>query len=180
MIYVALLRGINVGGNKKVDMARLARTFAATGVGDVRTYINSGNVIFSDQRPDTELTPILEQAIEGEFGFHVKVLLRDIDSIRAVAAAIPEQWVNDKTERTDVWFLWDDHDSPDVIEGLSIKDGFDEVFYVDGAVVWRARGELARSGRSSVIGTTLYKSLTARNVNTVRKIHNLMEELSAR
>ncbi len=178
MIYVALLRGINVGGNKKVDMSRLAEVFEATGASDVRTYINSGNVIFRDGRDPADLSTSLESAIEQEFGFHVKVLLRDLHAFRAVVAAIPEHAVNDTTERTDIWFLWEDQDSPDVIDQLTIKPGIDEVVYVEGAVIWRADGaRLTRSGRGKVIGTSLYKSLTARNVNTVRKIHSLMEEL---
>lgn len=175
MIYVALLRGINVGGKKKVAMAQLKETFERAGGTDVTTYINSGNVIFSDERSADDLTPILEGAIEDGIGFHVKVLLRDLPSIQAVVDAIPDTWVNDKTERTDVWFLWEEFDSPDVIETLAPKDGIDEVFYVAGAVVWRADGaQLTRSGRTKVVGTHLYKSLTARNVNTVRKIHSLM------
>jgi len=179
VIYVALLRGINVGGKNKVEMARLRETFEAAGAESVSTYINSGNVIFSDERGPTELAPLLEDAIEGVFGFRVKVLLRDLDSFRDVAGAIPPDWVNDKTERTDVWFLWEDHDDPEIIDSLTIKDGIDEVLYVQGALVWRADGaQLTRSGRGKVIGTELYKSLTSRNVNTVRKIHALMEELA--
>jgi uncharacterized protein (DUF1697 family) len=141
VIYVALLRGINVGGKNKVEMARLKETFEDTGAASVSTYINSGNVIFSDERDPVELAALLEEAIEDAFGFHVKVLLRDIDAFRAVAGAIPPEWVNDKTERTDVWFLWDDHDEPEIIESLTIKDGIDEVLYVGG------RGRRRRSPR---------------------------------
>lgn len=180
MIYVALLRGINVGGKNKVDMSRLKEAFEKTGAAGVRTYINSGNVIFADDRPIPDLVAVLEAAIEDEFGFHVKVLLRSLQAIEAIVEAIPDDWVNDKTERTDVWFLWEDYDSPDVVDQLSIKDGIDEVFYVDGAVVWRADGaQLTRSGRGKVIGSDLYKHLTARNVNTLRKIHQLMAEADA-
>ena len=178
-VYVALLRGINVGGNRKVEMSRLKEIFEGVGTNNVRTYINSGNVIFTDERRPGDLDAVLEKAIEEEFGFHVEVLLRDLDAMRSLVDAIPSEWVNDKTQRTDVWFLWDDHDTPEVMDGLTIKDGIDEVFYVPGAVVWCADGEkLTRSGRGRVIGTKLYKSLTARNVNSVRKIHSLMEELA--
>lgn len=177
MTYVALLRGINVGGQRKVEMARLKEAFHRAGASQVRTYINSGNVIFSDDRETGVLVPILERAIEEEFGFHVKVLLRSQEAIAAVVGAIPDTWVNDRTERTDVWFLWEEFDSPEVIDGLTIEDGIDEVFYVDGAVVWRADGaQLTRSGRGRVIGSELYRHLTARNVNTLRKIHQLMAE----
>jgi uncharacterized protein (DUF1697 family) len=178
-IYVALLRGINVGGNRKVEMSRLKVTFERAGAGDVRTYINSGNVIFTDGRDPGDLDAILEGAIEEEFGFHVEVLLRDLGAMRSLVDAIPDDWVNDKTQRTDVWFLWDDHDTPEVIDQLTIRDRIDEVFYIPGAIVWCADGEqLTRSGRGKVIGTKLYKSLTARNVNSVRKIHSLMEDLA--
>ncbi|MFZ0012788.1 MAG: DUF1697 domain-containing protein, partial [Acidimicrobiia bacterium] len=85
----------------------------------------------------------------------------------------------DRSERTDVWFLWEERDDPAIVDSLTIKEGIDEVLYVQGAVVWRADGaQLTRSGRGKVIGTDLYKSLTSRNVNTVRKIHALMEELA--
>ena len=177
MTYVALLRGINVGGQRKVEMGRLQAAFERAGADNVRTYINSGNVIFDDDRKVADLVPILEEAIESEFGFDVKVLLRSREAIAAVVEAIPDHWVNDKTERTDVWFLWEEFDKPDVIEGLTVKEGIDEVFYVDGAVVWRADGaQLTRSGRGKVVGSKLYKHLTARNVNTLRKIHQLMVE----
>ena len=178
-VFVALLRGINVGGNRKVEMSRLREAFEGTGAGQVSTYINSGNVIFSDARSPAELAPVLEEAIEAEFGFHVKVLLRDLSQMRSIVEAIPDEWVNDTTQRTDVWFLWDDHDTPEIMDGLTIKEGIDEVFYLPGAIVWCADGKgLTRSGRGKVVGTDLYKSLTVRNVNSVRKIHSLMEGLA--
>ena len=176
MIYVALLRGINVGGNRKVEMARLKETFTAVGCQDVSTYINSGNVLFSaDPKPGPSTTK-LEAAIAEEFGFDVPVLLRNLDQIRSVVSAVPTDWVHDSVERTDVWFLWDEYDSPEVVEGLSLKSGVDEVRYVAGAIVWRATGRLTSSRRGNVAGTPLYKSITIRNINTVRKIHALMEE----
>ncbi len=56
MTYVALLRGINVGGNRKVEMKRLKATFERAGFADVRTYINSGNVIFGSESTDAAST----------------------------------------------------------------------------------------------------------------------------
>ena len=111
-VRVALLRGINVGGARKVEMARLRTAVEATGATDVRTYIASGNVILRDDRPETELTAALESAIEDEFGFDVPVLIRSGEDVRRIAAAIPAEWVTDKTMRTDAWFLWPDVDEP--------------------------------------------------------------------
>lgn len=179
MNYVALLRGINVGGNRKVEMARLKDTFSRVGCKEVSTYINSGNILFEDHRKPSSLTRLLQKAIAEDFGFEVPVLIRDIDEIRLVVAAVPDKWVNDSTERTDVWFLWDEFDAPDVLDQFTMKPDIDEAMYIAGAVVWRADGKaLTRSGRALVTKIPLYKGITIRNINTVRKIHALMEERS--
>src|SRR5579871_5313649 len=80
--YVALLRGINVGGNNKVEMAKLKRTFEQLGLLDVRTFIASGNVVFRASTADRRgLTTTIEAQIEADFGLKVKVLLRDLKSM---------------------------------------------------------------------------------------------------
>ena len=71
MTYVALLRGINVGGHAKVEMPRLKQLFITLGCTDVMTYINSGNVIFSDGRTAKELSLLIEAAMLAEFGLAV-------------------------------------------------------------------------------------------------------------
>jgi uncharacterized protein (DUF1697 family) len=75
--YIALLRGINVGGSRKIHMADLRDIFAAAGCEDVGSYIQSGNVVFTHAVADTEqLAAGLERRIEGETGFDVPVILR--------------------------------------------------------------------------------------------------------
>jgi uncharacterized protein (DUF1697 family) len=70
MVYVALLRGINVGGKNKVEMKRLKAVFEAAGMESVRTYISSGNVIFSSSiRSKARLAKLLEEAIAKRFRF---------------------------------------------------------------------------------------------------------------
>ncbi|MBN3931657.1 DUF1697 domain-containing protein [Streptomyces verrucosisporus] len=88
--YAALLRGINVGGNKKVPMAELREVMAGLGWEDVRTYVNSGNAVFTAGRRDTgELAAELEAAIAGRFGFTVSCLVRTAGELRAAADACP-------------------------------------------------------------------------------------------
>ena len=83
--YVAFLRGINVSGQKLIKMEALRKAFAETGFVDVKTYIQSGNVIFDSEVTDTKkLTLRLEDLIEQSFGFRTDVILRrhnDIESI---------------------------------------------------------------------------------------------------
>lgn len=69
MIYIALLRGINVGGNNKVAMLELRSVFEQAGMKNVTTYINSGNVIFESELSKNKLASMLELAIEQKFGF---------------------------------------------------------------------------------------------------------------
>lgn len=178
MISVALLRGINVGGKNKVEMARLKQTFERLGLGNVRTYINSGNVIFtSDAQDPSELASVIEDAIEEDFGLRPRVLIRDQEAIEAVERAIPSTWVSDATMRCDVQFLWEEIDDSGIIDDLPVRDGIDEVIYVPGAVIWKVdAGNLTRSGRSRVVGTRTYQSMTVRNSNTVRKLATLMRE----
>ena len=175
MVYVALLRGVNVGGKNKVDMKQLKAVFEGAGMTSVRTYINSGNVIFSSARGSrARLTAQLEKVIERTFGFEVKVLLRDLRSMRAVVKALPT--TNDARSRCDVMFLWDDVARSSIIKDLPIKPGIDEVKYVSGALLWQVdRKNLTRSGQMKVPGTPLYKRMTIRNCNTTRKLLELME-----
>jgi uncharacterized protein (DUF1697 family) len=77
--------------------------------------------------------------------------------------------------RADVIFLWDDVDTPDVIGDLPIRDGVDEVTYVPGAVLWRIdTKDRNKSGKGKLIGSAIYHSMTIRNVNTVRKLVELV------
>ncbi|MFD9409975.1 DUF1697 domain-containing protein [Streptomyces sp. NPDC059989] len=88
--YAALLRGINVGGSKKVPMAELRSVLEGLGHGDVQTYLQSGNAVFSSAKQDpVALARELEAAIEAHFGFRVPCLVVDGPYLRAVAEACP-------------------------------------------------------------------------------------------
>lgn len=175
MNYLALLRGINVGGKNKVEMARLKEMFESIGATEVRTYINSGNVIFEHDRKPARLRTAIEKAIEAEFGFEVRIVLRNRDEVTSLAKAIPASWKEDPTMRCYVMFLWEDIDDPLVLDEVTIKDGLDDVKYLPGAIVWRVdRDVLTRSGMMRLASHDLYKQMTIRNVNTVRKLAEMM------
>jgi uncharacterized protein (DUF1697 family) len=177
VIYLALLRGINVGGKNKVEMPRLRDALEEAGLVEVRTYINSGNVVFQTRkRSPTRLAALIEEVIETEWGFRIEVLVRDVETMQATADAIPPTWTDDATMRCYVMFLWADVDEPAVMERLTVKE-IDDVVYVPGAIVWRVdRDVLTRSGMMEVTRDELYRSMTIRNVNTVRKLVAMMSE----
>ena len=178
MIYVALLRGVNVGGKNRVEMKRLKTAFEEAGFESVRTYINSGNVIFSTtRRAKATLESLIEDVIEKDAGFRVPVVVRDLKSMRAVVKAMPKSWANDGKTKCDVLFLWDDVNRPSVVKKLKYRPEIEDVKYVSGALIWRVDQKNAtRSGLMRLAGTPLYKRMTIRNANTARKLLELMEE----
>jgi uncharacterized protein (DUF1697 family) len=181
MVYVALLRGINVGGNNKVDMRSLKETFENVGMTDVTTYINSGNVIFrSSLRSREAIAKKLEAAIKKDFGLEIRVLIRDLASMRRINKALPDNWTNDASMRCDVVYLWKEFDRPAIVNDLKFKPEIEDVVYVPGAIIWRVdRDNQTRSGLQKVVGTDLYRGVTIRNCNTARKLLALMEQLAS-
>ena len=177
MIYVALLRGINVGGNNKIDMKLLKLTFERVGMKSVKTYINSGNIIFThDSLSKMEIVQILEEGIFEDFGLQIKIVIRSFDDFKLIMNELPASWKNDKDMKSDVLFLWDDIDDELVLHKLVIKPGIDKVIYVAGAILWSVDTiNVTKSGKAKLIGTHLYKKMTIRNVNTTRKIYELMQ-----
>ena len=175
--YVALLRGINVGGNNKVEMKKLRTVFEALGFSDVTTYINSGNVIFSSPRKDAEnFVSEIEKALKKSFGFAVRTIVRDEKNIRVIEKAVPKDWSNDAKQRTEVMFLWDEYAKKSTLKLITVNQDIDTLLYAGGAVIWHIadREQYTKSGLRKFIGTEVYKHMTARNVNTVRKLISLM------
>ena len=175
MTYVAFLRGVNVGGKSIVSMAAIREALIALGLSDVRTYINSGNVIFSTRASDIQqLTARIEMALEQHTGMPIKVLVMDHKTLKEMVDAIPRNWVDDKTMRTYVLLLWKELDDRSILDRLTIKPGVDELKYTPGAVVWRVDCEnVSRSHMNRIVGTPLYKKITIRSANTMRKLNEL-------
>ena len=176
MRYVALLRGINVGGYGKVEMPRLKACFEAQGLKAVSTFTNLGNVFFeTGGRDRSRVIKKVEAAIEEEFGFRVPVVLRTADEIARVVKAVPKGWVTDKRRRCDVMFLWPEVDSRSILKEVPSRPDVEDLKYVPGALVWRIdRAHVGKSKVRKLIGSTLYKNLTIRNINTVRKLNDLL------
>lgn len=77
--------------------------------------------------------------------------------------------------KSDVMFLWDEIDHASLLEKLVIKPNIDTVKYVPGALLWAVeKKQYSKSGLSKLVGTQVYKQMTIRNVNTARKIYELM------
>lgn len=176
--YVALLRGINVGGNSKVEMSKLKQSFSDLGFFQITTYINSGNVIFTTEKSDIHvLSSDIETKLASDFGFSIKVLVKTADTIKLLVYKIPLNWTNDSNQRTDVIFLWENYANVQSLDLIKFNSQVDDLRYIDGAIIWHLeRKNYNKSFMRQFIGTLLYKNMTARNINTVRKLSQLLDK----
>jgi uncharacterized protein (DUF1697 family) len=177
MTYVALLRGINVGGKNAVSMAKLKSSFEKLGFDNVKTYINSGNVIFTTPTtPPRKLESVIETALARAFGFPIRVLIRDLREMERVVKSLPKQWKGSTALRCNVIFLGHPIDKPSIVRSLRAKEGVDSVMYRKGALFWSVPfKDVARSGMTRIVGDGIYKEMTIRNQNTTRRIYELMK-----
>ncbi len=169
MELVALLRGINVGGNRKVEMKKLKSFFESFGYMNVSTYINSGNVLFESAEEQKTVLKKVNSGLEKYFGFEIPTLIKTKKEMKKISDTIPKNWQNDSAQRTDVAYLFPEIDSIKIIDELPIKKEFIEVCYVKGAIYWNVRREnVHKSHLAKIISHKLYKFMTVRNVNTAR------------
>lgn len=174
--YIALLRGINVGGNNKVEMSKLKKSFESLGYEKVSTYINSGNIFFEVKEKDRiKLVEEIEKALKKDFKLELRVVIRAVGDIKKICNKVPSDWKNDDEQRTEVLFLWDEFDNKSTLKLINNNPDVDNLIYISSAIVWNvARVNYSKSGMRKFIGTKVYKNMTGRNINTVRKIEELM------
>jgi uncharacterized protein (DUF1697 family) len=174
--YVALLRGINVGGKAKVPMQELKQVFESQGYQSVVTYINSGNVIFESDQSINDITAILEESCTKYFGFDLKILVIGQSLLSSIADSIPSIWLNNTEQKTDVLFLWDKIDSRDILRQFVVSQGKEHLVYMPGALVWNVTREFQNHSAipKTILQKEIYSQITIRNINTVRKLIQLL------
>jgi uncharacterized protein (DUF1697 family) len=175
--YVALLRGLNVGGSNIIKMTDLVACFTELGFGAVRTYIQSGNVLFSANAEDSaKLTRRIEAGLAERFGYDAAVVVRSRKQLASVVARAPEGFGSrPKTYRYDVLFLMPPLTPREALAVLPRKEGVDEVFGGAAEIYFsRLIAKATQSRLSRVVGLPIYKSLTIRNWNTTTKLLQLM------
>lgn len=173
MLYIALLKGINVGGHKKVPMAELRELLTKSGFENVQTYIQSGNVIFqSSKRNISEIENNIQKAIMTHFGFEVSVLVKTRDDLKRIFDNSP--FSEDKKKSSYFMML---HDIPDndlvkeasekVYEGEEYKIINDCIYY------YSAKGFGQSKFNANFFERKLNTFATARNYNTMVKLLSL-------
>ncbi len=177
--FVALLRGINVGGRNRILMADLAACFESAGYSDVRTYIQSGNVVFRAEQVDREgMRDAIERALAGAFDYRATVELRSGEEMRALVEEAPARFGGEPERfRYDVLFLLPPLRAGEVLAALTLKDGVDAAWTGPGVVyVSRLIERASRSGLSRIASHPAYQRMTVRNWNTTTKLLTMMED----
>jgi uncharacterized protein (DUF1697 family) len=177
--YLALLRGINVGGNNIIKMADVKRCFEQCGFGDLATYIQSGNVVFSASDADVkEITSRIESLLSRRFRYASKVVVVTCPQLKYAVAHAPQGFgQNPDAFRYDVIFMRPPLRPADVIEQIPVREGVDQVA-AGRSVVYSSRliAKAAQSKLSKIVSQPVYKELTIRNWNTTTKLLTLMEQ----
>ena len=175
--YVALLRGINVGGHNLVSMAELAASFRDAGYGDVRTYIQSGNVLFStDQTDGRALEAEIERMLEARFEIPILVVVRSRDELAAVIAAAPANHGSDEL-RSDVYFLKHPLTAEAVrAEIPELREGVDSVALGPGVLYFsRVAAQASKTRITRFMSKPVFRRLTVRNWRTTTRLLEMLD-----
>jgi uncharacterized protein (DUF1697 family) len=176
MRYVALLRGINVGGKSLIRMAELKECVDELGYDEVSTFIASGNVLFETaERDAAKLETALERALEARFDLPITVVVFSRAEFARIVTAIPADWIGNPSLRVNVAFLRRTRDGRALAREFPPREGVDELVATKTALIWATRRDaLTRTGMQKLVQSTSYRDMTVRNVNTTLKLNELL------
>jgi uncharacterized protein (DUF1697 family) len=173
--WIALLRGVG-GGIRPLPMAELVKQLEGIGLKDVRTYIATGNVVFSSARSPTRLASEIEDCIEKKFGFHSNTFLLSVDELRRAAADNPFPQADANPKLLHLFFLSQPPKTPqlDAMNELKVKS---EQFALKGKVFYFYTPDgFGVSKLATRVDRLLGVETTARNWRTVGKLLAMTQE----
>ena len=181
MEYVALLRGINVGGKNKVVMSELREQIAAEGFTNVRTYINSGNLLFEaeDDATREDVAQAVEDLLARRYDFPIRLALLTAQDYLAELHSLPDWW-HGEVARRDALFYTRGLDRSHVRERIEAMELGDEaVHFGEHAVFWGKFDEksfLKTAYHKRLLREDFYRQVTIRSGSTVEKIAAMLSQ----
>ena len=177
MEYVALLRGINVGGNNKVVMSELREQIEAAGFGHVRTYINSGNLLFEAEAPREDVAQRVEDLLASRYDFPIRLALLTAQDYLAQLDELPDWWHGEVARRNALFYTRGlDRDLVrERIEAMELGD--EAVHFGEHAVFWGKFDEksfLKTAYHKRLLREDFYRQVTIRSGSTVEKIASMI------
>jgi len=174
---VALLRGLNVGGKNLIRMPDLAACFRDAGYRDVRTYIQSGNVLFTaDRAAGPELEDAVERMLEERFEIPILVVVRSRDELAATIAAAPENHGSEEL-RSDVFFLKHPLTAEAAYAELpELREGVDSVAIGPGAIYFpRVAAQASKTRITLLMSMPVFGQMTVLSWRTTTRVFEMLE-----
>lgn len=175
--YVALLRGINVGGKNPVPMHDLRGAFEDAGYRAVATYIQSGNVLFETAAPRPTLEDDLEAMVEDRFGISSMIVVRSHAQLKRVIEQAPEGFgASPDTYHSDVAFLKPPLTSRQAMRVVETRDGVDQAWPGRGVLYFARLSERRTQSRMNrMMSTPEYKQMTIRSWATTTRLLSMLD-----
>ncbi len=173
---IALLRGINVGGNNIIRMADLRQFFLDIGCRDVQTYIQSGNVIFRSDEPNRDkLAETISSALRQTFDYHNPLVLLHLGELHRVISEAPPGFGEDSENyKYDVLYLMPPLTASEAIPEIPVREDVDRAWKGPGVIYYRRSSEhLTRSLLNKLPSKPVYQKMTIRNWRTTNKLSGL-------
>jgi len=174
--YIALLRGINVGGNNIIKMADLRSAFVQQGFENVITYINSGNILFESDLGELAAKDVCEKLLLEGFGLDIPVCVISAADLTEALAHAPAWWNTTPDTRHDVILVIPPKTAADICAHVgAVKEEYERVAFYGKVIFWSAPMVTFSRTRWSKISKdkAMYRSLTVRNANTALKLVEL-------
>ncbi len=178
--FLAFLRGINVGGNNIIPKKELQQSFEDLGFTNVRTYIQSGNILFRSNATDVnELTGMIENGLSRRFSYDARAVVLSHDRYTSALQAAPEDWGKNDLFKHNALFTLEGISAEEVLAKLPpIKKEIECVTAGPGVVFWSvSKKQLTRAGMMKLPAAAVYRQVTVRNHNTVFRLLELFEKI---
>jgi uncharacterized protein (DUF1697 family) len=178
MKYAAFLRGVNVGGKNITPMASLKQCLEEAGLANVKTVLQSGNVIFeSEDRSLRALTMHIERAVSKALRVDAAIVLLSEPQLQSVVDDAPGAWKRGNQLRRNIAFLRPPVIANQALTEVDIRPGVDTVTAGKGVIYMATvMSALSKSRLKNVIGTPVYRQMTIRTYGTCQKILALMRD----
>jgi uncharacterized protein (DUF1697 family) len=173
--WIALLRGVG-GGIRPLPMRDLTAALTGIGLKDVRTYIQSGNVVFSSAKSATRLAGEIERCIEKNFGFHSKTFVLSVGELQRAAAGNPFPQADKEPKSLHLFFLAKPAKTPQLEAMNEIKAKSEQFVLTNKVFYFYAPDGFGTSKLVAKLGRLLGVDMTARNWRTVGKLLELAKE----
>lgn len=177
--YVVLLRGINVGGNNIIRMADLRKLLQETGFQQIKTYIQSGNIVLeSDYKQADQVQEIIFTALKQTLNKEIKILVIPEDEFEAVVAEAPRNFGSENEKyKYDVIFFFKSLSPKQAATEIELHEEVDKLWVGKQAIFFRRdAAKLTKSKLRKIVGTPNYKMMTIRNWRTTMRLFEMLHK----